>query len=116
MNHTMPKHSEYRIEDAISRLEGFCRHIGPGQLTEDIQVAIECMEHLRDSIRLADAELITDMTRKHHLIIMDHGFAGMSYKCSACGVSAWGVPKGDIRECPHCHVELDPNETEYGFY
>lgn len=115
MSNPLKQYSEHRLEDAANRLEGFRCAIGQGELNEDLQVAIDCLEYFRDAMKYNQEAPAVDRTKKPHWIIVDHGFAGMYHKCSECGKGRWDVPKGDVLNCPHCHVALDPNEIEYGF-
>ena len=115
MNHCMPPYSEYRLQDAANRLEGVRCCVGFGQLNDDLQVAIECLHYVKDQLRLSLEEpVVQDTNKKPHLVVIDYGFAGQFYACSKCEKGSWDAPKGNISECPYCHVLLDPDEIEYG--
>lgn len=50
-----------------------------------------------------------------HWIIDDHGFAGVDYKCSACG-RTWNIYYNDVsmsEECPNCGSPIDDDANEY---
>lgn len=49
-NVATPQYSEYRLRDVISRLEGFRNTIGWGELKDDLEVAIDCMQYAVDVI------------------------------------------------------------------
>ena len=110
MTNPLPKHSEYKVEDALHRIDGFRRFIGWGQLNDDLQVAIDCLEYVLNAIRLEES---TRVTSKPHWIITDHGFAGVCHKCSVCETKFWDLPCGDLYECKECHTPMDADATEY---
>lgn len=113
MTNPLPNHSEYKVEDALNRIDGFRRCIGWGQLNDDLQVAIDCMAYVRNSIRLAEKAREVTAPSKPHWIITSHGFAGQCYKCSACGERFWDVSCDELYECKHCHAPMDADSTEY---
>lgn len=45
-----PQYCKYTITDAICRLEGLRSTVGWGQLNEDLEVAINCMQYAADVI------------------------------------------------------------------
>lgn len=113
-NNLLTQYSEYRLQDTISRLEGFRCSIGWGQLNDDLQVAIDCLEYMREAIKEADkVPEIPDLTEKApHWVIDDHGFAGKYYRCSKCGKGHWqDVHESHKNYCYHCFTNMEgPDE------
>lgn len=110
INNPLEQYSEYRIRNIVSRLELFRNSIGWGQLSDDLEVAIDALECLIDSMK--EPVPTTQESGKPRWIVTDYGFAGRYSKCSECDEGHWDlVDYGD--ECPRCHAHLDPNETEY---
>lgn len=46
-----PQYCRYTITDAICRLEGLRSTVGWGQLNEDLEVAINCMQYAADVMK-----------------------------------------------------------------
>ena len=101
MDNPLQQYGEWSIQDTIGRLEGFRCLIGWGELNDDLQLAIECLKYLKESMK------------PPHWIVTDHGFAGQYYKCSVCGNGDWDLFKGNPDKCEHCQSDMDMEEIEY---
>ena len=112
MDNPLQQYSEYRIQDVISRLETFRCSIGWGELNDDLSVAIECLEYLKDSMK-EEAATVCESIKPPHWIVDDHGFAGQYYRCSVCGNGTWDLFKGNPDKCEHCQSDMDMDEIEY---
>lgn len=114
-NNPMEQYSEYRLQDTINNLEYFRNSIGWGQLSDDLGVAIECLEYMRDLIKREDTEEEKKFkkTAIPHWIIKDHGFAGKQLTCSWCEKGYWNSGEDPIEHCPHCKTLIDLDLTEY---
>lgn len=115
-NSSLPQYSEYRIYDVISRLESFRCSIGWGQLNEDLEVAIDCLEHIVKAMKEEESEPEPELNETDtpaHWIVDDHGFGGAYYRCSKCGEGFWDLFKHDPDRCEHCHSIMDMDAIEY---
>lgn len=115
MNNITNQYSEYRIRDVIDRLEGFRCSVGWGQLNEDLEVAIDCLENILESMKEDETKL--EPAKPAHWIVTDHGFAGHFYECSVCKSGYWTGSESNHEyvsdHCLHCKVVMDPSEVEY---
>lgn len=117
-NEFLNRYSEWRIADTIARLESFRSTIGWGELNDDINLAIECLEYAAEVIKEQDketeetVEVATD-DAKPHWVVFDHGFAGLYCQCSKCNDGFWPTAVVYKAECPHCNAAMNLDETEY---
>ena len=113
-NNFTHQYSEYRIRDVIDRLEGFRCSVGWGQLNEDLEVAIDCLEGILKSMKEDEPY---EPSKPPHWIVTDHGFAGRCYKCSVCEGQYWtsaeSLHEHVSDHCIRCKVVMDPNAIEY---
>ena len=54
MSLVLDKYGNWTIEDAIADLEGFKSIIGYGSLSEHLEVAIDCMRYVLNSVEEQD--------------------------------------------------------------
>lgn len=101
--------NEYRLQGVLDRLENFRNSIGWGQLNDDLDTAIDCIELVMAQVKETEnaAAVVIGDTAKAHWIVTDHGFAGSFYKCSVCGNGYWNSDKYLVDHCPYCKVTMD---------
>lgn len=58
----MPPYCKYTITDAIVRLENLRCSVGWGQLNEDLEAAINCMQYVADIIAAKEDELFENIS------------------------------------------------------
>lgn len=117
-NEFLDRYSEYRIDDVIGRLEGFRGTIGWGELNDDLNIAIECLEYVKEAIKIQDAETASELKQtadetEPHWVVFDHGFAGLYCQCSKCDDGFWPTAVMYKEECPHCNSTMNLDATEY---
>jgi hypothetical protein len=112
-NNPLNQYSEYRIRDIVSRLECFRSSIGWGELSDDLEVAIDCLEYLIDCSKVpAPVTEYTEQKEPPHWKVMEHGFAGRSFECSVCGKIHWDLTEDTVGQCPDCHTVMDLSATK----
>ena len=70
---TLPQYDRFRIYDAISRLELVRCSIGWGQLNDDLEVAIDCLQHVVSALEEHDNMSFDDLTAEINKIVSDNG-------------------------------------------
>ena len=69
----LPQYDRFRIYDAISRLELVRCSIGWGQLNEDLEVAVDCLQYIASTLEEMDNMTFEDLNAEINKIVSDHG-------------------------------------------